>query len=329
MEDQAYDVLVVGGGPVGLYAGFRAALLNLRVHIVDKGGKWGRGHFVPNFHNLPAHPGGISGRDLNSQLRRRLAEQADYASMDDFVVGRHLERSEGLYVLKAVHHPSGEDRRYVSRVVIIATGIVDRQPMIGGDIRPVFPYANKGIICYCEICDGYLARGKDVAVVGHGKIAALIALDLLQFQARKVTILTNGKNLFEGDDMQPGEKDELAARLRSKYVDVIGPEIEGLFGLDRRLFGVRLGGGSEASFDLAFSAMGIYRVNNELAVSMGGKTDEAGYIVVDENCRVVTAAGEPIPGLYAVGDVNYNWNQVLIGFGDADRAVIHAWSSYL
>jgi len=35
-----------------------------------------------------------------------------------------------------------------------------------------------------------------------------------------------------------------------------------------------------------------------------------------------------IPGLYAVGDINYNWNQVVIGFGDAERAVIHAFVEY-
>jgi hypothetical protein len=49
--------------------------------------------------------------------------------------------------------------------------VVDKQPIIGGEIKTVFPYANSQLLCYCIICDGHLANGKHVAVIGDSKVA--------------------------------------------------------------------------------------------------------------------------------------------------------------
>jgi thioredoxin reductase (NADPH) len=213
--------------------------------------------------------------------------------------------------------------------VVLATGVADRQPVIGGKLETVFPYANKGMVCYCEICDGHLTKGKDVAVIGSDKKAALTALDILYFNAKSVSILTHGKGLFEGQKISARDRRDLLSRLSSKNVTVFTEEIASLFGVQENFLGVKLLGGRELKFDISFSALGIYRINNDLAVMLGGATDEEGYVQVDDDCRILDGKRKPIPGFYAVGDVNQNWNQLMAGFGDADRAVIHAWSAYL
>ncbi|UCD73317.1 MAG: NAD(P)/FAD-dependent oxidoreductase, partial [Candidatus Bathyarchaeota archaeon] len=122
---------------------------------------------------------------------------------------------------------------------------------------------------------------------------------------------------------------ELKERLESGGIDFVEEEILEVFGVEERVFGVRLSGGKELSFDRAFSALGFHKMNNELAVQLGGALDEEGYILVDGDCRVLDEVGNSISGLYAVGDINFNWNQVVVGFGDAERALIHAFNEYL
>jgi len=314
---------------VGLYAAFRAALLNLRVHVLDKGRKWSRGFHVPNFHNFPTYAEGISGKEVISKLRSQLALHRDLATIDDFVVVERIKTDGKDFKLEGTHHPTSSKRQYAARAVVLATGVVDRQPMIGGKLETIFPYANKGLICYCEICDGHLAKGKDVAVIGSGTKAALTALDILYFDARSVSILTHGMDILEGEKLSRKERRELLSRLSSKNINVFTEEIASLFGAEENFLGVKLAGGRELRFDFSFSALGMYKINNDLAVMLGGATDREGYLLVDDDCRVLDGKGKPIPGLYAIGDVNQNWNQVMAGFGDADRAVIHAWSAYL
>jgi thioredoxin reductase len=328
VRGESCDVVVVGGGPVGLYAGFRSALLLLRTHVVDKGWKWSRGFHVPLYHTVPTHPEGIAGKDLITRLRRGLALHKEYVCIDDFVTIDAITPSDDLFTLRGTHHPTQTERTYTSRVVVLATGVVDRQPLIGGELTSIFPYANSRLLCYCVLCDGFLVPGKDAAVIGNGKTALLTALDLLSFKATKVTILTHGTDLLPNGS-ETEEMKALTEKVRSKGVDIVTEEILSLFGVEDHRFGVRLASGRELLFEVAFSAMGFHKINNDLAVMLGGTIDDTGYVVVDDDSRVLAADDQPIPGLYAVGDVTSNWNQLMTGFGDADKAILHAWANYL
>jgi thioredoxin reductase (NADPH) len=117
MSEDPFDVVVVGGGPVGLYAGLRSALLFLRVKVVDKGLRWSRGFHVPMYYNIPTHVEGIAGRDVINQLRNSITQHRDYASIDDSVTIETITRDNDLFVLKGCHQPTKGERTYISRVV--------------------------------------------------------------------------------------------------------------------------------------------------------------------------------------------------------------------
>jgi thioredoxin reductase (NADPH) len=280
------------------------------------------------YHTVPTHPEGMAGKDLINQLRKGLDIHKDYVSIDDFVTIEAIKRHDDLFVLKGIHHPTNDERTYTSRVVVLATGVVDKQPLIGGELAPILPYANNRLLCYCVLCDGFHVTGKNATVIGNGKTAMLTALDLLYFKATKVTILTHGTDLFN-KEAETEEAKALKKRLTLNGVDVVTDEIVSLFGLEDHQFGVRLASGREMLFGIAFSAMGFHKINNDLVVMLGGTIDDTGYVIIDDDSRVLTNNDRPIPGLYAVGDVTTNWNQLMTGFGDADKAIINAWANYL
>jgi thioredoxin reductase (NADPH) len=330
MVDEVWDVLVVGGGPIGLHAGFKAGLLNLKAVVADKGRKWSRAYHVPKFHNIPCYPEGMSGKELINRLRKALMDFKDSVSLEDFVIIERIERDGVLFKSIGFHHPTKTPREYRSRTVILATGVVDTQPLVRGDIKAIFPYANEGLLHYCLLCDGNLVKGQSVAVLGSGQKAIRLVDNLLHFKPKGLTIITDGRKLLAGGpDRELSRYKELEGKLESEGVAVVEEKIAGVFGVEKGVFGLQFTDGRELSFDKAFSALGFYKMNNELAVQLGGALDSEGYILVDGDCRVLDEDGGAIPGLYAVGDINFNWNQVVIGFGDAERALIHAFTEYL
>ena len=57
--------------------------------------------------------------------------------------------------------------------------------------------------------------------------------------------------------------------------------------------------------------------------------DAEGYVRVDDDSRVLDRDGRPIPGLYCAGDLARGWNQIPEAWAQAERAMIHAYASYL
>ncbi len=326
--DGVYDFIIVGGGPVGLHAGLKAALLNQTALVLDKGRKWCRVWFVPRIDNVPGFPDGVSGADLVNAGRAALKKYDKKVTLKDFYEVVNINRQERFKV-KALNVRKNRTEVFESKAVVIATGIVDRQPEIEGSIRHILPYANNGLVHYCLFCDGHMMAGQNVAVFGHDELAVHTAEDLNWFEAQSVTIMTNGKKMFEGQDLDETKKKELLDKLADLDVEIVIARITGLHGLKDNYLGLKLADGSEKKFDAGMNALGLYRVNNELAAVLGGKLDDEGYVLTDENCRVLDHRDEPIGGLYAVGDIRNEWNQIVIGYGDAERAVIDAYAYYL
>lgn len=328
IEETVYDFIIVGGGPVGLHAGLKAALLNQTALVLDKGRKWCRVWFVPRIDNVPGFPDGVSGAELVNAGRKALTNHERKVTLKDFCEVRSIEKKE-MFKVRALNNRTNRTEVFESKAVILATGVVDRQPVIDGSIRLILPYANKGLVHYCLFCDGHMMIGQDVAVFGHDELAVHTAEDLKWFEAKSVALMTNGKEMFEGRSLDETEKGELIGKLAGMNVEIIASRITGLFGIDRNFLGLRLEDGSEKRFDTGMAALGLYRINNELAALLGAKLDGEGYVVTDPDCTVLNNNGEPIVGFYAVGDIRSEWNQVVIGYGDAERAVINAYAYLL
>ena len=319
-------MLIVGGGHAGLQAGLKVALLERTAAVIDRGPKYGRSYYAPRMDNIPGFPEGISGHrllDLQAQAVRRWESKVGLFSPARVSAARRTETGYEVTFdwLRQTHVARG-------RVLLLAMGVVDRIPEVGGKIDPIFPWANRALVDFCVFCDGHELPGKSVGVIGHDPFAVRTALDLLEFHPKSVELLTHGRPLLDGTD--PAEAVPLAAALAEHAISVVTPEMVGFDGLRENRFDVRFADGTQRRYDLGFSALGWYDMHAEIPRSLGCRFDADGYVVTDEDGRALGAAdGRPIPGLYCAGDQRNGWNQIPEAWATAERAVIHAWSAYL
>src|SRR5690606_28155417 len=180
------------------------------------------------------------------------------------------------------------------RYVIIATGVMDVQPVINGDIEDIFPYANAQTVDYCLRCDGHHVLGKRTSVIGHTNGAAWVAVMLYErYRTPKMSILTHTeKSQISGDVLD----------LCQKYgIEIIEGEILSVLGKDngKTLEGFQLSTGTVHESDWAFVSLGMI-VYNELAKSLGCEVDDRGFVVANDKGMT------NIDGIYVAGDLRAN-----------------------
>lgn len=323
---ESYDIVVVGGGHAGLEAGLKAGLLHHTAAVIDRGPKYSRSYYAPRMVNIPGFPEGISGHAL---LDRQIAQLRTVEARVGYFSPARATRAERLADggFRVEFEWLKQTRSVRGRALVLAMGVVDRMPVIGGTIETIFPWANFGIVDFCLFCDGHQLPGKSVAVLGHDRFAAETALDLLHFGPSSVEILAHGAPFL--GELETAERSRLEHRLTERGIRWIGAEIVGLEGIQEKRFIVRLSDGTRREYDKGFSGLGWYDMHPELPKALGATFDPDGYVVTDEDARVLDTAGQPIPGLYCAGDQRNGWNQIPEAWAMADRAVIHAYADYL
>ncbi|HEV2317985.1 MAG TPA: NAD(P)/FAD-dependent oxidoreductase [Thermoplasmata archaeon] len=322
----AYDIVVAGGGHAGLQAGLKTALLHHTAAVIDRGPKFSRSYYAPKMENIPGYPDGISGHALLDKQIAALgpwSEQIGY-----FTPGRVVRatRTEGGFEV----HFEWLKQSLVARgrALILALGVVDRMPVVGGKIDPIFPWANFGIVDFCVFCDGHDLTGRSVGVLGSDRFAVETAIDLLHYEPKSVELLTHGEPLLGRET--PEERDRWKAELEARHIGWNIGTIVGFDGIREKRWIVKFADGTTAEYDRGFSGLGWYDLHQEIPRSLGARFDNDGFVETDEDCRVLAeSTGEPIPGLYCVGDLRNGWNQIPEAWATAERAVIHAYGYYL
>lgn len=163
--------------------------------------------------------------------------------------------------------------KYETKSVLLATGANRIMPNIKG----IKEFEGKGI-SYCAVCDGFLYRGQDVAVLGNGEYALHEAQELSNI-AKSVTILTNGQSNIK---IQNNEK---ITTNENKIIEFEGDNI---------IRKVKFSDNTELPIKGLFIAEGV-ATSIDFARKLGAKTGKNQIIV---NSKMETN----VPGLYAAGD---------------------------
>ena len=173
---EAFDVLVVGGGPAGAAAAIYAARKGIRTGVAAErfGGQVLDTLAIENFISVQETEG--------PKLATALEEHVKQYDVDIM----NLQRGEALIPaaeggLHEVRLAGGASLK--AKTVILATGARWREMNVPGEQE----YRGRGV-AYCPHCDGPLFKGKRVAVIGGGNSGVEAAIDLAGIVAQ-VTLI--------------------------------------------------------------------------------------------------------------------------------------------
>jgi thioredoxin reductase (NADPH) len=184
-EETLYDVAVVGAGPGGLAAAVYAASEGLKVIVLEQlapGGQAGTSSRIENYLGFPT---GISGQALAG---RAWTQAQKFGA--EFAIPREVKTVSSAATELRMGLSSGEMLR--ARTVVIASGVIYRQPGIPGIERFIGGHVHYS----ASYLESLLCRGEEVAVLGGGNSAGQAAV-YLSGHARHVYILVRGEGLAD------------------------------------------------------------------------------------------------------------------------------------
>lgn len=293
MKDKIYPVAVIGGGSAGTMAVLRTVLNNdetLFFPGTPKDKKRSRALWVTKVENMPGHIKYTKGIEQPNK------ESLDWLSESEFKdkfhwfrnigITRIVKRDDGIFELT-----DSNSFQYLSRFIIVCTGVMDVQPIINGDIEDIFPYANLQLADYCLRCDGHHVLHKHSAVIGHDDGAAWVAIMLFErYETPTMKILTHGKKSEFSQDVQ--------ALINKYQIEVVTEEITKIEGnpKEKVLTGFQFTDGNKVEVEICFISLGMI-VYNDLPKMLGADLDKRGFVMTN-------AKGESsVSGLYAAGDL--------------------------
>lgn len=298
--DNAFDVIVAGGGIAGLSAGLYAARFGRRTLVLGGSVPGGLLLSIEHIEGFPGFPEGVPGYDLCPMVQEQAeAAGAGFASAE-------LERIESDGDGWRVH---AGGQIYAARALIVATGARLRALGVPGEAA----LHGKGV-SHCASCDAPLLRGRAVVVVGSGDSAMQESLHLAS-HASKVTMLHRGAAL--GGQASYRERVLADSRIEHRY-GVVVSEILG----DGAVTGVRTqptagGPGSELEAAGVFVYVGVEP--NAEVVREFVECDDGGHIRTDAYLRTARR------GLLAAGIVRAGASGQAVGAaGDGVTAAIAA-----
>lgn len=275
--NEIYDVVIIGSGPAGLTAAVYGKRAELKMIVIEKemasGGQILNTYEVDNYPGLP----GINGYDLGMKFREHAEKLGAEFSNDEVL---RIEAAEGEFTVV------GEERTYVTRSVIIATGAQHRKLSVIGEDE----LTGMGV-SYCATCDGAFFRNKVAAVVGGGDVAIEDAIFLARM-CKKVYLIHRRNQLRGAKTLQT----QLFNQENVEIIwDTVVDEIEG--GDQVESLTLRNANTEETrklAVDGVFIAVGI----NPQSEAFNNLVEmDHGYIKAGEDCET------NIPGIFAVGDV--------------------------
>lgn len=299
------DVLIVGAGPVGLFAVFELGLLDVKCHLVDildrPGGQCTELYPEKPIYDIPAHPS-ISAQGLVDKLMEQIAPFKPEFSFNRMVSS--LERLED----GSFRATTDENEVIEAKVVVIAAGGGSFQPK-----RPPIPgvEAYEGTSVFYSVRRMEEFRDHDLVIVGGGDSALDWTLNL-QPIARSVTLVHRRPEFRAA----PDSVNKMFALQEMRKLDFQVGQVTGLTGTDGQLSSAIIKG-PDGEVEVACTRMlPFFGLTMKL-----GPIAEWGINLHENLIPVDTEKFETsTPGIFAIGDINSypgKLKLILSGFHEA------------
>jgi thioredoxin reductase (NADPH) len=286
-ESDAYDTVVIGGGPAGIAAALHLGWHQRRVLVIDR--KTSPMQFADTpIHNYPGIKPLVTPTEILQKMQKELRE------FNIETLFGHVISIEGQTPHFQVKIKSSQETpsTITAKTLVFATGISRKHPKVDGDWKKWLPFAGKKHMSYyCPDCDSPQAAGKDVIIVNAGTAnsALHVARCIKPFATRIRIFMTE-------DAYAPFTKDSETILNKSgfewthgliKQVNVIEPgKRQQLITTDGRTLECN-------TFFVAWIAV----PRSELATQIGVEVDGHANILTDHQ------GGTNIKGIWAAGDI--------------------------
>jgi thioredoxin reductase (NADPH) len=299
------DVLIIGAGPVGLFAVFELGLFDMKCHLVDildrPGGQCAELYPEKPIYDIPAWPK-ISAQGLVDQLMEQIAPFKPTFSFNRMVSS--LERLEdGTF-----RATTDENEVIEAKVVVVAAGGGSFQPK-----RPPIPgiEAFEGTSVFYSVRRMEEFRGHDLVIVGGGDSALDWTLNL-QPVARSVTLVHRRPEFRAA----PDSVNKMYALQEMKQLEFLVGQVSALAGSDGQLSSATVRG-PEGDVEVACTRMlPFFGLTMKLGpIADWGLNLHENLIPVDTE-KFETS----VPGIFAIGDINWypgKLKLILSGFHEA------------
>lgn len=300
------DVVIIGAGPVGLFAVFELGLLDLKCHLIDildrPGGQCAELYPEKPIYDIPAWPE-ISGQGLTDRLMEQI-EPFDPTFHFNRMVAGVEKQDDGSFIVT-----TDEDEKIACKVVVIAAG--------GGSFQPKRPPV-PGIEAFEDTSVFYSVRrmeefrDHDILVVGGGDSALDWTLNL-QPIAKSITLM-HRRDAFRA---APDSVNKMKALVEEGKMKFELGQVTGLTGENGQVESAQVKNSDGEMIDIACTRVLPFF---GLTMKLGPIADWG--LNLNENLLPVDtekfATSEP--GIYAIGDINTypgKLKLILSGFHEA------------
>ncbi len=343
-----HELVIIGGGPAALSAALYAGRAGIAARIYESQAVGGTLNQIPQLENYPGYQG--SGASLTAIMKNQAVQAGASLAYGECTALRYVGAPANLGSREMQAPPAepvaprtGETspvphfeltidgEPILARAVIVATGSVPRRL----DFELNIP------ISYCALCDGTLAAGKHIVVVGGANSAAQEALYLAGLvgqlkesggdEPTSVTLISHSslkadselqKRLRACPNVQIIENVEPTAALLNQYdycfVNIGRTPATGFL---QELSASNIQGDQRVSGQHADESLANDScANGRLAINspVGELLDSTGYLLAP---GMKTA----IPGLFAAGDVRAGAvRQIITACADGAQAALLA-----
>jgi thioredoxin reductase (NADPH) len=303
------DVVIIGAGPVGLFAVFELGLLDIKAHLIDildrPGGQCAELYPEKPIYDIPALPV-VSGQELTDKLMEQIKPFNPVFHFSQMAV--MTEKTETGWRVT-----TDADTVIEARALVIAAG--------GGSFTPKKPpikgletYEGKSVFYAVRQVERF--RGKTLVIAGGGDSALDWTLNL-QPVAKEVTLV------HRRDDFRaaPHSVQKMRALVANGDMKLVISNLTDVRGGEGQLEAVTVTNADRTTSDIPCDTLlAFYGLTMKLG-PVGDICARHGIALKDGLIPVDTEKFETsVPGIFAIGDINWypgKLKLILSGFHEA------------
>ncbi|WP_024547289.1 NAD(P)/FAD-dependent oxidoreductase [Rickettsia gravesii] len=309
------DVVIIGAGPIGLFAVFQAGMLGMKCHVIDTqeviGGQCITLYPEKPIYDIPAYPK-IAAEELIKQLELQAAPFNPIYHLNQQAI--ELNKQDDFFEIK-----TSKNTLIKSKVIIIAAGAGSFGPN-KPPLANIEDFESKSVFYF--INDKSKFAGKNIVIAGGGDSAVDWAISLsdiankIYLVHRRDTFTAAPESVRQLRHIAETDKIELVTGYQLNALDGNNSELQSVIVKDLQNNTRKL----DANILLPF--FGLKQDLGRLA--NWGLNVKLHHIEVDSSYYQTN-----IEGIYAIGDIAHYVGKrklILTGFAEAASSLHHAYS---